>query len=99
VFVIVFGAFGLSLGTLAMLLRMQSGLVQFLAGTLLAGAVELANAFHLIPKVRWVFASGWPLGITSPIWRSVVLGLAGGAFVLIVNAIMLALYKRRLRLG
>jgi hypothetical protein len=99
VFVIVFGAFGLSLGTLAMLLRKQSGLVQLLAGTLLAGAVELANAFHRIPNVRWDFALGWPLGITSPIWRSVVLGLAGGVFVLIVNAIMLALYKRRLRLG
>jgi nucleoside-diphosphate-sugar epimerase len=99
VFVIVFGAFGLSLGTLAMLLRMHSALVQFLAGSLLAGAVELANVFHLLPNVRWDFAFGWPFGITSPIWRSVVLGMAGGAFVLIVNAILLALYKRRLRLG
>jgi hypothetical protein len=31
--------------------------------------------------------------------RSLVLGLAGGIFILIVNAIELALYKRRLRLG
>lgn len=99
VFVIVFGAFGLSLGTLAMLLRMQSALVQFLVGSLLAGTVELANVFHPVPNVRWDFAVGWPFGITSPIWRSVLLGMAGGAFVLIVNAIMLALYKRRLRLG
>lgn len=99
VLVIVFGAFGFGLGSLAMLLRKQSGLVQFLAGTLLAGAVEMANAFNLIPGVRWDFAAGWPFGIMSPVWRSVVLGFAGGIFLLIVNAILVSIYKWRLRMG
>jgi hypothetical protein len=99
VLVIVFGAFGFALGSLAMLLRTRSSLLQFVVGTLLAGAAELANV--LIPSsfVRWDFAPGWPFGIMDPIVRSLVLGLAGGIFILIVNAIELALYKRRLRLG
>jgi nucleoside-diphosphate-sugar epimerase len=99
VFVIIFGCFGAGLGLLAMLLRRQSGLVQFLAGTLLAGAVELANALHLLPGVRWDFAPGWPFGIDSPVGRSLVLGLAGGIFILIVNAILVSLYQRRLQKG
>ena len=99
VFVIIFAAFGFGLGTLAMLLRKKSGLVQLLAGTILAGAVELANALALIPGVRWDFAAGWPFGITDPILRSVVLGFAGGIFLLVVNAIMKAIYKRRLKMG
>jgi hypothetical protein len=31
--------------------------------------------------------------------RSLVLGLAGGAFVLLVNALARLLYRRRLKLG
>jgi nucleoside-diphosphate-sugar epimerase len=99
VLVIVFGAFGFVLGSLAMLLRARSGLLQFAIGALLAGAAELANV--LIPSsfVRWQFAAGWPFGIMDPIARSLVLGLAGGVFILLVNAILVALYRRRLRLG
>jgi dihydroflavonol-4-reductase len=99
VFVIIFACFGLGLGLLALLLRRQGGLVQLLAGTVLAGAVELANALHLIPGVRWDFAPGWPFGIDSPIWRSLVLGLAGGIFIIVVNAILVGLYQRRLQKG
>jgi hypothetical protein len=99
VLIIIFGCFGAGLGSLAMLLRKQSGLVQFLAGTVLAGGVELANALALIPGIRWDFAPGWPFGITSPIWRSLVLGFAGGIFLLIVNAILVALYQHRTRMG
>ena len=99
VFIIIFGCFGFGLGTLAMLLRQKSGILQLLAGTILAGAVELANALNWIPGVRWDFAPGWPFGIASPIWRSVVLGFAGGIFLLVVNAILVALYKRRLKKG
>ena len=96
VFAVVFGAFGLVLGTLAMWLRSKSYLLQFAAGTVLAGAAEALNvaAFH-----AWTFRPGWPFGITNDWVRSAVLGLAGGIFVLVVNAIMVALYKRRLRLG
>jgi hypothetical protein len=99
VLVIIFGAFGFGLGSLAMLLRKQSSLIQFLAGTVLAGAVEMANALNLIPGVHWDFMTGWPFGIMSPIWRSVVLGFAGGIFLLIVNAILVSVYKWRLRMG
>lgn len=94
--VVVFGAFGFVLGSVAMLLRRRSNLIQFAAGTVLATVGELLNVvlFH-----AWTFRPGWPFGITDPWLRSAVLGLAGGIFVLMVNAIMLALYKRRLRLG
>jgi hypothetical protein len=82
-----------------MLLRTRSSLVQFVIGSVLAGGAELANVLIASPLIRWDFAPGWPFGITNPIVRSLVLGLAGGVFLLVVNAIMQALYKRRLRLG
>ena len=53
----------------------------------------------LSPGLSWEFAPGWPLGIRNGILRAFVLGTAGGGFVLIVNAILRALYQRRLRLG
>jgi nucleoside-diphosphate-sugar epimerase len=99
VFLVVFGAFGLSLGTLAMWLRRQGEWVQLLAGTALAGALEALNALGLVPFVSWQFAPGWPFGITDLWVRSLVLGLAGGAFVLLVNALARLLYRRRLKLG
>ena len=96
VFVVIVGAFGLGLGSVAMLLRRSTEIVQLAAGTAIATAVEMLNvvAFH-----AWTFKPGWPFGITSPWIRSVVLGLAGGAFVLVVNAVMLSLYRLRLRKG
>jgi dihydroflavonol-4-reductase len=99
VFVIVFGAFGLGLGTIAFWLRQRGDLLQFAAGTITASVVELLNDFHLIPFMAWAFAPGWPLGITNPWARSLLLGCAGGIFILIVNAVMRLLYKRRLRKG
>ncbi len=94
--VVVFGAFGFALGGVALLLRLKSGLVQFAAGTVLAGTAEVLNVTLF---QAWTFRPGWPFGITNPWLRSAVLGLAGGIFVVLVNWIMLALYKRRLRLG
>jgi hypothetical protein len=99
VFLIVFGAFGLGLGTIAMWLRTRSDLLQFAAGTITAGVVELLNELRLIPFISWTFAPGWPLGITNPWARSLLLGCAGGIFILIVNALMRLLYQRRLRIG
>jgi hypothetical protein len=99
VLVIVFGAFGFALGSLAMLLRQRSNLAQFAIGTVLAGAAELANVLLPSPTIRWIFAPGWPFGITDAVTRALVLALAGGFFILIVNAILRALYKRRLRFG
>lgn len=96
VWVVIFGAFGFALGSLAMLLRRSSGLLQFVAGTVLAGAAEALNVafFH-----AWTFREGWPLGITNGYLRAVLLGGAGGMFVLLVNAVMRALYNLRLRVS
>jgi hypothetical protein len=99
VFLIVFGAFGLGLGSIAIWLRKQADLLQFAAGTIVAGGVELLNALGLIPYIGWTFAPGWPFGITNLWIRSLVLGFAGGIFILIVNALMRLLYKRRHRIS
>ena len=93
------GGFGFIFGTVAMLLRRQSDLVQFVLGSLLMGGAELGNLLGLTPGVSWTFAANWPLGISSVWLRTLVLSFAGGIFVLIVNAMARALYERRLRLG
>ncbi len=93
------GGFGVALCTLAMLLRQRSGLVQFLIGTVVTGAAELANALGLTGSLGWTFTPGWPFGIDDPYLRSLVLGAAGGLIVLLVNAIMRGFYRRRLRVG
>jgi nucleoside-diphosphate-sugar epimerase len=99
VFFIVLGAFGLALGTLAMWLRTQSELLQFLVGTILAGAIEALNATGIVPFLGWHFKPGWPFGITNDWGRSLVLGFAGGVGILLINTLIRGLYKRRLRLG
>jgi DMSO reductase anchor subunit len=99
VFAAIFVAFAALLGTLAMLLRKSNGLIQFLVGTIVAGAIEVMNNVGMIPYISWEFAPGWPLGITNPWLRSIVLGMAGGVFIIFVNALVRLLYKRRLRLG
>lgn len=99
VFAAVFGAFGLAFGSLAHALRRWCPLAKFLVGWVVAGGLEAANLAGLVPGLSWTFAPGWPLGIDSDLWRTVVLGSAGGVFILVVEAIMTALYRRRRRLG
>ncbi len=94
--VVIFGGFGVVLGTTAMLTRKMSSLAQFAAGTLLAGATEVLNVAKLH---AWVFRPGFPFGITNDYLRAAVLGGAGGIFVLLVNAVMRGLYQLRLRMG
>src|SRR5581483_10884545 len=90
VFGVIFGGFGLSLGSVAYLLRTQGDFQQFTAGTIGAGAAETLNDLGLLPGVSWEFAPGWPLGIRNGMLRSFLLGTAGGGFVLVVNAAMRA---------
>ncbi len=99
VFIVVIGGFGLTLGSLAAWLRKRSDLLQCIVGTLVAGAAEVINVLQLTPNIGWEFAPNWPFGITNPWVRSLVLGFAGGFFILVVNFLMRLLYKRRLRLG
>ncbi len=99
VFVTIGIAFGLALGSLAMLLRKMSALAQLLIATVPTGLVEAMNSLGWIPSVKWNFPADQFLG-TLNLWvRSLILGLAGGVFVMIVNYFMRLLYKRRLRLG
>ncbi len=72
---------------------------QLVSGTILAAIVELQNALRINPSMGWTFAPGWPSGITNVWVRSLVLGLAGGIFIVIVNSLMRLLYKKRLRIG
>lgn len=91
--------FSLTLGSLAMLTRRWHPILQFLVGTAVTGSAELANVLGILPGVSWTFKDGWPFGITDPYVRTIITGAAGGAFVLITNAIMRQLYRRRQRLG
>jgi hypothetical protein len=99
VYLVVLGYFGLVLGSLANLLRRKDVLVQFLAGGLLQGALELLNGLELMPLLSWHYAPGWPFGVTSVWARAAILSLTGALFVVAINAWMRYLYKRRLRLG
>lgn len=94
--VIIIGAFGFGLGSLARLMRKCNSLIQFICATVITGAAEMLNEMAL---KFWTFTSGWPLGITNPWLRSTVLGMAGGFVVLLANLIMQKLYRQRLRVG
>ena len=100
VFLVIVLAFGIGLGSLALLIRKTSDFLQVVIGTAITGVIELLNSLNLIPGVSWHFTSNlWPFSITN-IWsRSLIVGIFGGIFILIVNWIMRLLYKRRLRLG
>ncbi len=95
---VILGGFGVTLCTLAMLLRKQSGLCSSSSGRS-SPARRLANALGLTGSLGWTFTPGWPFGIDNPYLRSLVLGLAGGIIVLLVNAIMRAFYRHRLHVG
>ena len=96
IFVIIVGAFGLLFASLAKALRRQNSLVQFIVGALSAGSIELINKLGIIHDYYWVFAPGWPLGITNPWIRTAVLGLPGGIFIILLNFLMALSYKTKL---
>jgi hypothetical protein len=82
-----------------MLVRKQSFLVQFLISAALLAATEVLNQLGLLPGTKWVFAPGFPLGITNDWLRIAVLAIPEGLFIVLVNYIMYQLYRRRLKLG
>ncbi len=96
ILVIIVGAFGLLFSLLAFALRKKSDLIQFVTGFVFAGAIEAINVLNWFPDYQWVFAPGWPLGITNVWLRTVVLALPGGLFILVLNLIMRGIYKTRL---
>lgn len=96
ILVIIVGAFGLLFGSLAMALRKQSSLVQFIVGAVVAGTIELVNKLGIIHDYYWVFAPHWPLGINNAWIRTAVLALPGGIFILLLNYLMRLSYQARL---
>lgn len=93
---IVFGLWGCVFGSIAMALRMRNFFVQYLPGFLILFWGEMLNNFYLH---KWEFCNGSLYGITDPVIRAAVLGVATGFLIPIMNAIMTQFYKVRLRLG
>jgi cation transport ATPase len=90
-------AFGVLFATLAKALRRSPAIVQFLVGTAGAFFIEALNLLGVLMPYHWVFKEGWPLGITDPWLRTVVLSLPGGIFILLLNVILRKNYKNRLQ--
>jgi hypothetical protein len=97
VLLVIVVAFGAIFATLAKALRRSPGIVQFLAGTAAAGIIESLNTLGAFMPYHWVFKEGWPLGITDPWLRTVVLSFPGGIFILLLNFILRNNYKNRLK--
>lgn len=85
---IIIVVFGLLFATLAKVYKKKSILMQFFIGTLAAGAIEAFNALQISTQYYWVFAEGWPLGITNTWIRTVLLSLPGGIFILLLNLLV-----------
>ena len=91
---------GLILGTLAKLWRMRTGYFQFVSGTILNGLAEILNALKIYPGAGWTFSPPFDNTNIWVIWvRSLVLGLEGGIFIVLINYLLRWQYKRRMRLG
>ncbi len=94
--VVALGGFGVVMGSVAMAVKNLDHRAQFLIGCLIVGGAELVNELGLH---FWQFAPGWPFGITTPWVRVAVLAVPGGAVVLLLNAVLHSLYRKRLRVG
>lgn len=96
IFVAIIGLWGLIFGSIAMAVRTKRFLVQFIPGFLLLFGAELLNHFFLH---NWEFYNNSLFGVTNPVLRAVVLGVATGFIIPIINTLMKQLYKRKLRIG
>ncbi|NIM18080.1 MAG: hypothetical protein GTO45_39400 [Candidatus Aminicenantes bacterium] len=90
VFFVVVGLWGLIFGSLAMVTRTCHVAVQYIPGFLLLLGGELLNHFYLH---LWRFYHDSLFGITDPVMRAVVLGIATGFLIPIINAIMKKSYQ------
>jgi len=97
--VIAVGIIGIGFGLLSVALKKCNWIIQFVIGTIIAGAIELLNYLHMLPLIHWEFAPGFPFGITSPWVRTFVLAFTGGLMIIVVNMVMRSFYKNRLRQG
>jgi hypothetical protein len=96
VFVAIIGLWGLIFGSIAMAVRTKRFLVQFIPGFLLLFGAELLNHYFLH---NWEFYNNSLFGVTNPLLRALILGVATGFIIPIINTLMKQLYKRKLRIG
>ncbi len=96
VFGILLGLWGIVFGSIAMATRTRGFLVQYLPGFALLFGGELLNNYYLH---KWEFYNDALYGITNPVLRAAVLGIATGFLIPIINQIMIQFYKIKLRLG
>ena len=96
VFGIVLGLWGIVFGSIAMVTRTRSFLVQYIPGFILLFGGELLNDYYLH---KWNFPNDSLYGITDPVARAAVLGIATGFLIPIINGLMKIFYKIKLRLG
>ncbi len=96
VFVAIIGLWGLIFGSIAMAVRVKRVLIQFIPGFLLLFGAELLNHYFLH---NWEFYNNSLFGVTNPVLRALILGVATGFIIPIINTLMKQLYKRKLRIG
>jgi hypothetical protein len=108
VFLVVPLLWGMVFGSLAMWVRTKGFIIQFIPGFIILFAAELLNHYclhnwtfyHFIQKGdRWEVINHSLFGIGDPLLRAVVLGIATGILIPLLNQIMQLFYKIKLREG
>jgi dihydroflavonol-4-reductase len=96
VFIAVIGLWGMVFGLIAMLIRTRGFLIQYFPGFIILFGGELLNHYFLH---KWEFTTGTLLGDTTPVVRALILGIATGFIIPIINTLIRKFYKIKLRLG
>jgi len=87
---------GVIAGTVTMLTRTWSGVMQFLIGFAIGSLSQLGNHYYVN---LWKLPDGKLFSATTPLWQAVIMGVMLGLSFLVISGIMVQLYKRRLRVG
>jgi hypothetical protein len=93
---VIFGLWGGIFGSLALVMRKCSIILQYIPGFLILFGGELLNNFYFH---LWTFPNGSLYGITNPFVRAAVLGAATGFIIPIINFVMTRFFRLKLRIG
>jgi hypothetical protein len=108
VFLVVPLLWGVVFGSVAMWVRTKGLIIQFIPGFIILFAAELLNHYylhnwtfyHFIQKGdKWEVINHSLFGIGDPLLRAIVLGVATGILIPLLNQVMLLFYKIKLREG
>lgn len=108
VFLVVPLLWGLVFGSLAMWVRTRGIIIQFIPGFIILFAAELLNHYflhnwtfyHFVQKGEtWEVINHSLFGISNPLMRAIVLGIATGILLPLLNQIMQLFYKLKIREG